>query len=192
MIRILKSSVFALHQFKNYLPQTQLLMLYHAFVRSHINYIIPFLGMASNQSIQKINNLDRQALRAVFGISMRDSISHKYTEHTILTLHQLINLYKCKIMYRVDHNQLGGEFDLFWHKNTTRQGSRELRNHNHYQIPQRISYESLKRSPLISFPYCYNNLPNELKILPKLRSFTTDTKRFLFTNGGGDLVMSEN
>ena len=79
-----KSSIFALKRSKNFLKIPELLKLYHAFVRSHLNYITPFLTICQKETLHSLNMVDRAALRSVFGIGMMEPITYKYKENKIL------------------------------------------------------------------------------------------------------------
>ena len=74
---------------------------------------------------------------------------------------------------------LGNGFQDFWPKVSERLGNRALRNENFYDIPTNLAFESLKRFPMYSFPTAYNALSLELKMTPKLITFTNVIKKNL-------------
>ena len=178
-----KSSIFALKRSSNFLKLPELLKLFHAFVRSHLNYIIPFINICNKDTFHSLNMVDRAAARAVFGVGMSDPISHKYKEHKIPTLEDLYKIYVGKFMHKLDHNNLKGSFKEFWPRVGERVGRENLRTLGDFDTPAFIKYIHLKNFPLFSFPDIYNRLPQALKTIAKPKTFANTYKKFIISGG---------
>ena len=178
-----KSSIFALKRSSNFLKLPELLKLFHAFVRSHLNYIIPFINICNKDTFHSLNMVDRAAARAVFGVGMSDPISHKYKEHKIPTLEDLYKIYVGKFMHKLDHNNLKGSFKEFWPRVGDRVGRENLRTLGDFDSPAFIKYIHLKNFPLFSFPDIYNKLPQVLKTIAKPKTFANTYKKFIISGG---------
>ena len=176
-----KSSIYALKKAKDFLPESECIKLFHAFCRSHINYSVPYLSICNIETFNQLKILDRTALRSVFGISMRESISYKYKELNILDLNQLCQTYMGKFLHRIERNDIrAGDFNQVWTKNNTRTNV-NLRNAEKFDMPRKIKYQFLKRHPFIAYAVCYNDIPIEIKNIEKVSTFTKALKKFYLT-----------
>ena len=181
----IKSSIYALKRSSNFLKAPELLMLFHAFVRSHLNYMIPFINICHKETFNSLNMADRAAVRAVFRVGMTEPISHKYKEHKIPTLEELYTIYVAKFMHRLDRNNLKGSFEDFWPRVGERVGRENLRTIGNFDSPAHIKYTHLKQFPIFSFPDIYNRLPQELKSISKSKTFANAFKKYILN--GGDI-----
>ena len=137
--------------------------------------------MCNNETFNSLKILDRTALRAVYNIPMRDSISYKYKEKNILDINQLCQVYMCKFLHRLDRQDLrAGDFDLVFKKTNIRTNV-NLRHANSYDLPPRIRFEYLKKHPFIQYAVTYNNIPAEIKQIEKTSTFVKAVKRFFLT-----------
>ena len=178
-----KSSIYALKRASTFLKQQELLKLYHAFVRSHINYMAPFLNICTKETMNSLNMADRAALRAVVGVGMMDPISHMYKELKIPTLQELNTIYVGKFMHRLFIKDLKGNFEDFWKKVGERVGRENLRNIDDFDSPQHVRFTHLKQFPLFHFPETFNKLTQELKNIPKPKTFANTFKKFVLSGG---------
>ena len=81
-------------------------------------------------------------------------------------------------MYKLENNLIGNSFFNQYSKVRDRITDRVVRNSNNYDLPQRLSYQFLKRFPIYSFPDEYNKLPQNIKSAKKLKTFVNRLKKF--------------
>ena len=133
--------------------------------------------------MNSLNMADRAALRAVVGVGMMDPISHMYKELKIPTLQELNTIYVGKFMHRLFIKDLKGNFEDFWKKVGERVGRENLRNIDDFDSPQHVRFTHLKQFPLFHFPETFNKLTQELKNIPKPKTFANTFKKFVLSGG---------
>ena len=149
-------SLFAINSAKHFLDKKALKTLYCSLVHSHFSYCIPIWSCTSKNSINKLELLQKKAIRTI-------SLS-KYNAHTvpifkkteILPIKEQAIFNSLQIMYDYIQHRLPCSFDEVWKKNNTR-ANRVLRNANHFNIPF-IRLESQKLFPISNFPRLWNEI----------------------------------
>ena len=116
-----------LSKIRHYLPEEQIISLYHAIFSSHLSYGCQIWGQNEKSSLFiKISNLQKRALR-IISFSRYDCPSEPiFKYYKILTLKDQISLYNCLLIHDYSRNLLPSSFDTFFtlctelHNNDTR------------------------------------------------------------------------
>ena len=177
----LKSCLYGMRNLKPLVDKETMLKLYHGFFRGNINYLIPYMIMCTSTTLEPILKADRAAVRIIANLDFRASTGLAYRELGILTIDKAIELYAVKFMYKYANNMQPSSFSTYWKTNVIRHGDRNLRNADDFHLPNRLHPLLLWNHPLYKFPKLYNDLPYEMKTVPKLSTFVRLAREMLMT-----------
>jgi hypothetical protein len=97
----------------------------------------------------------KQAIRIICKANFRNHTGPLFAKLKILTIEQMIQLYRTKFMHSFHFKRLPLSFAETWQTNGQRHPDRALRNDDDYYIPaHRI--ELVKKMPLYTFPAAWN------------------------------------
>ena len=147
---------------KNFLPTRILIMMYYAHFHSYLNYSSHFLSMLPCKVFNRIRNLQKRAIRAVYKKSHLAHTSNLFKESRILPLDDLIRYNILNFMSLFSSNSLPNAFKEEWKYNYEISLQYLLRNANDiYEF--KLSSNSLKKHPLFNFPLTWNKFKDEMK-----------------------------
>ena len=84
-----------LFKLRSFLTQDQLLMVYHAFIQSHINYAIVVWGLTTQTNLQKVKIVQNKALRIIASLPSLTNVDHLYSQFNIMHVYCLIHYKIC-------------------------------------------------------------------------------------------------
>ena len=168
----LKSCLFGLRNLKTVADKDTLLKVYHGYFRGSINYLLPYMGLCSQVTLDPILKADRAAIRIIMDVDFLASTKEHYKSLDILPIDKSIEYYGYKFMFKYNVNKQPKAFDNCWRTNLQRQADRNLRNVGNFVLPNFVlPYNALWNHPLYAFPKKFNELPLDLKHTPKLSTF---------------------
>ena len=114
---------FILAKLCHYLDYKTILSVYYALFDSHINYFLPNLGYTTVENLNKIELLQKKALRIIHFKSNMDTCKPLFVKSRILPINKQVALKNCLFAYDFLHNRLPSYFRNFLQKSGE--------NHNH-------------------------------------------------------------
>ena len=165
----INSSIYCLKISRDYLEPEYLLMLYYAYVHSHLSYFSIFQPMISQANNTALEILQRRALRTVFSLPFSEDTDFIFQSLRLLKLRDLSSFNIGKFMYCYNRNITPKAFSETWLERG-RMRPNNLRNNENYDIPF-PRFASFEKHPFISFPKVWNNLPYNIKNAQSLNIF---------------------
>ena len=175
-----------LSKVRHYLPQEQIISVYHAIFSSHLSYGCQIWGQNEKSSLfKKISNLQKRALR-IISFSRYDCPSEPiFKYYKILKLKDQISLYNCLLIHDYSRNLLPSSFDTFFtlctelHNNDTRRqaGCVFVPHYN----SNRYGRQSIKLSCILNWNHLSEVLNQNLLSLTKPNLKKSITQYFLST-----------
>ena len=168
LCKSLNKSIFFLSRVKRILPLYCKKQLYFAHIHSHLMYCLPLLSMAYKTDINKLEKLQRKALRITYNFDYRAETLPLYHDIETLSVTELIEKNILKFMQNVYSYRLPKEFGETW--------SVDIKDIYSFRYAKRF-YLPLVKSirlsylPLFKFAEIFNNFPKEFKWLPERRDF---------------------
>ena len=152
-----------------FVPRHALLKFYHAFIHSQLNYLILVWGRATISLLRRLQTLQNRCLKTIFNLPIRHSTAQLYRDnsHKILSLSLLCDLQT--IFFVFDNLHSNNSRNLQFNTRTRIHNTRQI-----YYLQRCRSLTSLGQRR-ISFigPTKYNNLPEQIKIIPNRNIFKT-------------------
>ena len=136
-------------------------MLYFSNFHSLLSYSALILGSMNFIQLEKLEVIQRKALRIVFKKGIRENIDNLIRQHGILPVKDLVSFNIAKFMYTYDRKSLPTCFNNTWMLNNEN-GMRNLRNNLNLR-PFRATWVSLEKLPLIRFSYFWNKIPAHIR-----------------------------
>lgn len=138
--------------------------LYFSLFHSHLSYGMLVWGTASKTAMKSLQTIQNKAIKNLFGYHRRTSTEFIHSKHNILTVE---NVYACVACVHI-HRILQGAV----HTNTTFSRTYEQHHHNTRGRERLISHRRHtttfgQNSAVNKATSLYNNLQNELKVLPE-------------------------
>ena len=103
---ILSRNIGMIARIRQYVPQKQLLQLYHSLVHPYINYCCFIWGSTYASQIQKLLILQKRAMRIIEGTFPPQSANPIFKKHNILKVNEIAHLQMLLIMHRHLLNEL--------------------------------------------------------------------------------------
>ena len=148
-------SLYCLNKVKNFLDLDSLKKLYFSMIQSKTAYCLNVYSCATSTSMSKLIIKQKQAIRIICKANFRNHTGPLFAKLKILTIEQMIQLYRTKFMHSFHFKRLPLSFAETWQTNGQRNPDRALRNDDDYYIPaHRI--ELVKKMPLYTFPAAWN------------------------------------
>ena len=172
--RKISSYIWLLSRISRFLSNEHRLLYYKSYIQPHFNYCNVIWGNASNSNVTRMNRLQIRACKLihVLGNEYDDFESAKATLN-ILSFEQSVFVSKAKIMYKVA-NGLVQQYicDLFTRRSEVAHGTslRSITNQN-FAIPK-PKLTLYKESISYSGPVIWNNIPNDIRYLSNVSSFS--------------------
>jgi len=156
-------------------PPNFLLSVLRALFEPLLSYCIPVWGAANASTLHPLEVCQRNALRAVFGLRYRDSVSEVFKRHNFFTVNKLYIFKVACLSFRSVHGMLSPSMSTHLINTIT-----PLRNDRHLNIPtQVVSTNYLARSPVNQVIAIWNSLPTDLKAEPYYTSFKSILKKYI-------------
>lgn len=149
-------SLYAINSAKHFICEKALKTLYCSLVHSHFSYCIPIWTCASKTSLNKIELLQKKAIRIISNANYNAHTVPLFKDFEILPIKEQAIHSSLTLMRDYVNHKLPNSFDNLWEKNDARAG-RVLRNANLFNIPF-IRLESHRNFPIANFPRLWNDI----------------------------------
>ena len=171
----ISKSLFFLSRVKNLLPLYCRKQLYFAHIHSHLMYCLPLLSIAYQTDINRLEKLQRKALRITYNLDYRADVSPLYHDIATFTVTDLIQHKILSFLHKVKFYGLPRLFKDFWTVNY--KYCYLLRDFARFEIPL-IKSIRVSHLPQFKFAEIYNNFSGEFKwisersdLIDKLRNY---------------------
>lgn len=159
----LASSIFALNQVKNFLPQKALQMIYNSLFKPHLEYGITVWGNANSASLEKIEKLQKKAVRCISKAKYNSHTDPLFGRLGILKFNDLttfkVGEFMHKVITKAQAPPLLEDFSLL----------ASTRSRNFFiDIPK---LKQLNNLPKVIFPRIWNKFSSQLKRQDKTNKF---------------------
>ena len=133
--RRLTVSLYAMKKIKNFLSFETMKLLYYSFFHSHLEFSSTFLMLTSNKNIDKIESLQKKAIRLLMGLPRISHTAEAFWALNILPFRKLGIFNVIKFLFQFKRDQLPPTFkkDFMLSKNIK---NANLRNRNDFYIPR--------------------------------------------------------
>jgi len=129
---------------------------YFALIHSHLNYCPIILNCLSQSNKSKLFKIQKKAIRVITGSVYNAHTGPLFVSQKILPFEKIIKQAKLMFMHSINFNYAPKSFTGTWIKNEERGGDRNLRNNDHFVLPNpRIDF--FKKMPLYALPQEWNN-----------------------------------
>ena len=109
-------SIGILFRLRQFMPRSVLLMLYYSFVPAHLLYALPIWAFMYSTYLKRLQVLQNKAIRIIFGIQPRESITKHYFNLKIFKIEELYNFETAKILHKASTNSLPSPLNLYLKK----------------------------------------------------------------------------
>ena len=158
------NAVFALSKLKNIVPSSAKLTIYNSLFRSFIEYGICAWGRSKSKNIDRINTLQKRAMRCIFNTKYNahtDPIFHKLQ---VLKFNDLLDLNEIRFVHKFIYMKLPSSFDNFFSKLPNFDRNLSL-------CTVQLKNIHLKTFPSFSMPLRWNSLPLNIKRISSASKF---------------------
>ena len=173
----ISKTLYCLRSLKNTLPKQHLRTLYQTLIQPHLEYGIVLWGAAHETHINKLNVIQKKAIRIVSKAKYNEHTLPLFKELKLLKIQDLHKLLLGKFMYKAIHNQLPPPLIPYFPQNTeihsysTRQASNS---HIQYRRTAKAAIQINYKGPSY-----WKDLPNEIQQSKTLKILTCKLKRNL-------------
>jgi len=169
----LSRSIGILYKLSHYLPQNILKKLYYTMIHPFISYGIEAWYSTYKNVTHRIFVLQKRAIRAINHLDYNAHTSVYFNENAILKLEDIYNYQNLMFMYKLKNSQLNDASLTITLQNDIH--NHRTRRRNDIAIPQ---LNKRKSQFCISYvgAKLWNSMPDELKSIPNLTSFSKDLK----------------
>ncbi len=175
----LSRAIYTLNKVKHVLPLHCMRMLYYSLFHSHLSYGILMWGSSMLEKYQKkLQRKQKQIVRIVFNTKYNAHTDPLFEELKVLTIENLVKLECLKLMYKYTKDELPMPLMSIFAPKQMRYSTR----HNREPNATKCKFAPLKKSFVSRCPTLWSYLPNELKGINHLNSFSKKVKIFLLTN----------
>lgn len=159
----------------HYLPSKILVNIYFSLVHSHLNYAASIWTAAKAVHVNKLQALQRRAIKRCYKLEDRFSTENLFTEvaKTILPLKALGVLQVCTMVYSVLHGELRS--NLHFEYETDRRSARR----SPRLVRVRKQHDCIDGSIYFRGPIEFDKLNADMKNLQTLNAFKTALKNYL-------------
>ena len=164
----LSKSLFFLSKVKNILPLYCRKQLYFAHIHSHLMYCLPLLSMAYQSDVNKLEKLQRKALRITFNVGYRADVLPLYHDINTLCVSDLIQRNIIDFMNNLHWYGKPDIFKGFWKK--IEKDCYLFRYSYNFELPL-IKNVRLSHLPQFKFAEIFNHFPKDFKWTIERREF---------------------
>ena len=176
----ISKTLYIIRSIKNTLPTKYLRTLYQTLIQPHIEYGIIIWGATHESYINKLNVLQKKAIRIISNAKYNEHTSPLFKKLKLLKLNDIYELHLGKFMYKATHNQLQPALAHYFPLNI------EIHNYSTRQAgnPQIKLRRTTKASFQINYkgPVYWQDLPNDIKQSITIKQFTSKLKNNLVHN----------
>ena len=162
------SGIYALRRMAKICDLDTLKTIYFAFIHSHISFGLILYGATSNENLNKILMLQKQAIRIILNLNWNESVKHRFSQLGILTV----------------YGQYIFELIMFIRKNLAslsklgENHSYQTRNKNKIaNVPHKLKF--LEKKPSYAGIKYYNSIPNTIKDITDITIFKRKLRKYL-------------
>lgn len=171
-----------LHRCAACLTRKKQKMIYGAMIETHIRYMMPIWTAARKTDIQRVQVAQNRALKRLYGFHWSYSTSTLYKELKLLKIENLNKLEEIKLIHKIANRQIKTNITLQMVSDVHNYPTRRRRD---LAIPW--SRTNLKKNSVtIRSMEAYNQIPQNIKSLPTMRSFTRRAKEYLMIGQNTD------
>jgi hypothetical protein len=174
----LTRSIFCMKRVAQFVTAKALKSLYYALVHSHLLYCPIILNCMTQTSLNNISRLQRKAIRVMTNSTYNATTEPLFYANNILPFDKLILQSKLLFMHSIEYNYAPNSFADIYTKNNAREIDHNLRNAQHYYIPN-IRIEHFRKNPLISLPMAWNELAEEIRFQQNRTTFKIALSHYL-------------
>lgn len=152
--------------------------IYIALFESHLHYMLPIWGSASDNAIDSLQTTQNRALRNVYNIDRLTNRNLMYTEHVedFLPIRAMFFLNTTSLLYKCIHDKIHSNLTFSYVENETTRSDRYIR-----PLRSRTLYGS--RSFAAIGPKMFNDVPKSIQLLYHIHSFKWHLRKHLKANG---------
>ena len=169
-------SVGVLFKLKSYLPVRKLKMLCNSLILPHLNYGVECWHAAPNFAKNKLEVLQKKALRAIFGLPYNSHTNDIFKENGLL---KITDIYRTNLLchlYKI--RNMPANYDASLHPRLMSTiHSYSTRNSNNLEIP-RYNKATSQSSFLFQSAKEWNIIPENIRNSSSLASFKSNLRRF--------------
>jgi len=168
----------SLHRLRRLGVQTEsLLSILRSLFLPVISYCITCWGSSYGSVLHPIAVSYNTALRAIFGLNFRTSVSNLYITNNLLDLNKIFKFHVCCLAFRSIHGLLTPSLST-----QILSPSAPLRNDRHLNLPHRPTNSNyVSKSPLNQVVQQWNSLPPSLKIISNFVHFKKSLRDYLLS-----------
>ena len=171
----LNRSLFFLSRVKHFLPLYCRKQLYFAHIHSILIYCLPLLSMAYKTDLNRLEKLQRKAVRIIFNANFRADTMPLFHNLEALALSDLIERSILKFMHNIYSYKKPKELVDFWP--LTISNDYLLRSSIRFQLPL-VKTVRLSYMPQFKFPSLFNNFPADFKLILERSDFNHYLEEF--------------
>lgn len=175
----ISSTCGLLRKVSKYLPTKQMLIVYHAFVQSKLQYMVSIWGAASKFKIMSLQTIQNRCLKAVY---------RKPRLHSTLRLYQDAPVAVLPVAALREKQSLVQMHNILWNTSTHHNQLFQQASHSHYTRTQtniriaRTNTEFGKRAFSYYGKQQYNTLPAVIKAERNFKNFKDSVTRLIRNN----------
>ena len=163
VVKKLVSGLYAMNSLKHFMPTYILTTLYHALIHPHLTYGCMLWGNSYKKYLQKIQVLQKKAMRIICHAKYNASASPLFKDKNILKLDDLYKLHTCQFMYRLYTQTLPRPLVGMLTQNIDVHN--RLTRHRNDFVHTMSRNNIVQRSFLVEGPKLWNCLPDVVKNL---------------------------
>ena len=175
----ISKSVGVLFKLNSFLPFRILKMLYNSLILPYLNYGVECWHAAPNYVLNKLQVLQKKAIRAIFNLPYNSHTNDYFKENGLLKLHDIYRLNLTSHTYNIRNNP--SNYDISLHPRAMSSiHSYNTRNRNSLTIP-RYNRTASQSSFLFQSSKEWNLIPQQIKDSSSCTSFKYNLRKFYYS-----------
>jgi len=173
----ISTNLWLLSRIKMFIPLSARILFYKAYIQPHLDFCNVIWGGTNNTNLHKLYVLQKRLCKTIFGKNYT-SVPNSMEAMSCLSIHERIIVNKAKFMYKVSKESIPCYVvNMFENDQRVYTNLRSASSLN-YAIP-RPKMELFKQSISYSGPCIWNKIPESIRCMKTLDSFTTHLIRWL-------------
>jgi len=173
----ISTNIWLLSRIKMYIPLHARILFYKAYIQPHLDFCSVVWGGTNNTNIHKLYILQKRLCKTIFGKDYT-TVSDAMEVMSSLNIQDRIIVNKAKFMYKVSKGLVPGYITSMFEKDQTVYNNLRSSSYLNYTIP-RPRIEQFKESISYSGPSIWNRIPESIRCMNTIDSFTTHFIRWL-------------
>lgn len=170
--RKISSSVYRLKMVRHPINSSSLKLIYSAYIKSHLTYLLPFWGSASNVHIKCLQVLQNKAIKYMRFLLFDTHSQSPYDGTKFLSMHQLYAYKSIFLLHKMRWNLIKCNFPLLTNLCVT---GRSTRSSSLLRVPNFLTTNA-QRTVFYEGIQLYNTLPDNIKALNAISEFKNALK----------------